>query len=368
MLQQDVGPDAHAGGARHIMTIAQDLKGGGVERAMLRLARGWLDAGRRVTLVAGSLTGPLAAELPAGLDTIVLGDGRYARLAVALPAAVRRLRPDTLFVPGNHYTGVAAWTRLRLGQAAPPIVAKVSNAPTRVDHGRLVDAGHRAWLALHGRFLDHAVAMTDATARDAARLMGMAGRMSVIANPPAVPIPEAAAAPLPAGRFLLGVGRLVAQKRWDRLIAALPLLADRSIELVILGEGDGRAMLEAQVARLGLGARVRMPGNAADPLPAMAGAALVVLTSDYEGVPGVLREALSVGTPVVSTRSSVAVDEIVTDPSLGTVVPLDDAQALVAALDRWLSPGAVRPAPVPPPGSDSAGRYLDLFDRLVVRR
>ena len=161
-------------------------------------------------------------------------------------------------------------------------------------------------------------------------------------------------------RYILGVGRLEPQKRWDRLIAAMPRLG---VPLVILGEGSARAALKAQVAALGLAARVHLPGHVADPLPAMAGAAVLALTSDFEGVPGVLREALSVGTPVVATDCSRAVAEIVGDPTLGTIVPLDDSVALVAALDHWLV--AERPAPVPQPGADSALRYLALFDRLV---
>ncbi len=349
----------------HLLTLAQDLKGGGVERAMLRLARGWIAAGERVTLVAGDLAGPLAAELPPGLETVVLGDRRYRRLATALPGLLTRIRPDLLFVPGNHYTGIAAWTWLALGRSAPPIVAKVSNAPSRGDHGALLDLGHRSWLAAHGGFLTQAVAMTPATAHDAARLMRMEGRVSVIPNPPAERLAGAALPPLPAGRFILGVGRLVAQKRWDRLIAALARLSDAAIPLVILGEGDRREALEQQVRHLGLADRVHLPGHTADPLPAMARATLLALTSDYEGVPGVLREALSVGTPVVTTRSSVAVDEIVTDPRLGAVVPLDDGATLVAALEALLRPDAIRPDPVPPPGADSAARYLDLFRYLI---
>ena len=157
------------------------------------------------------------------------------------------------------------------------------------------------------------------------------------------------------------------QKRWDRLLAALPRLADREIRLVILGEGAAREELEAQVAALGLSERVSMPGHAGDPLPALAGATLAVLTSDFEGVPGVLREALSVGTPVVTTESSVAVREIVTSPELGSVVDREDMDGLVAALDHWLAPGRARPVPVAAAG-DPIADYLALFDRLVSSR
>jgi glycosyltransferase involved in cell wall biosynthesis len=112
--------------------------------------------------------------------------------------------------------------------------------------------------------------MTPAMAAEAVAEMGMpAARVSVIANPPVLAIAGAAPVAMPEGRYLIGVGRLEPQKRWDRLIAALPRLADRDVKLLILGEGGARAALEAQVAALGLGGRVSMPGHAGDPLPAI---------------------------------------------------------------------------------------------------
>jgi len=346
--------------ADHILCYAQSLKGGGVERALLRLAGGWVAAGRRVTLVIGLPSGALAHEFPAGIDVVALGSAAY-RAMLALPQHVHHLRPDVIFCAGSHYTGVAAWTRLRLGHACPPIVGKVSNALVRPDHGRVAEAGHAAWLRLHPRFLDRVVAMTPASAAETAKAMGLAvGDVTVIPNPPARPIPGAAMPVLPV-RYVLGVGRLAPQKRWERLITAMPKLRER-LPLVILGEGELRADLTAQA--MAIGVELVLPGHAPDPLGAMAGAAVLALTSDFEGVPGVLREALSVGTPVVTTDSTPAVGEIVTSPALGTIVARDDAAGLVAALEYWL--GAARPAPVEPPGADSAARYLALFDSLMA--
>ena len=347
--------------ADHILTYAQDLSGGGVERAQLRLAAQWLGAGRRVTLAVGDADGPLGAELPPGLAIEPLGSRGYLAQR-RLVAVTRRLRPDLIFCAGNHYTLVAAWLRLRLGAACPPIVAKLSNAVERADHNAVMRAGHGLWLAQHGRFLDHLVAMTPATAAQAARAMRMELRTSVIPNPPAPRGDAVPDATLPPGRVVLGVGRLVPQKRWDRLIAAVPTLPD-DVRVVILGEGELRPALERQIAAAGLGGRIALRGHVADPLPLMARAAVLALPSDYEGVPGVLREALSVGTPVVATASSPSVREIVGDPALGSVVDPDDAAGFAAALDHWLA--APRPAPVPQPGGDSAARYLALFDTLV---
>lgn len=352
----------------HILTYVQTLSGGGVECALTRLIRGWIALGRRVTLVIGDARGPLAADLPVGVETIELGDTRYLGL-IRVAEIAARLGPDLIFCPGNHYTAIAAWIRLRLGKDCPPIVAKISNALDRHDHRWPLAPAYRAWLGGHRYFIDHLVAMTAAMKSEAIRTIGVsADKLSVIANPPVLRAVGSARAPIPRGRFLLGVGRLAPQKRWDRLIASFARLADRDVNLMILGEGDERAALEAQVVALGLGGRVTMPGHVADPTYAIAHATALALVSDFEGVPGVLREALAVGTPVVATDSSVAVREIVASPALGTVIATDDSAGLVAALDDWLAPGRARPAPVPQPGSDSAATYLDLFDDLVLAR
>lgn len=354
--------------AANILAYAQTLNGGGVERALLRLARGWSEMGRRVTLVIGDASGPLISELPANVDIRVLGDGSYGAMR-ALAGIVRDIAPDVVFCPGNHYSAVAFYMRLRLGRGCPPIVAKVSNRLDRTDQNAVVSIGYRAWLAWHPRFLDHVVAMTPAMRDQAIAAMHIApGRVSVIPNPPARRLPDMAPSWLPSGRFLLGVGRLAPQKRWDRMIAALPRLAQRDMQLVILGEGAERPALEAQIAALGLHGRVHLPGYHPDPRHALARAAAVVLTSDFEGVPGVLREALAVGAPVVSTDSSIAVREIVRTSAQGSVVPAGDDHALVSALDHWLAPDRLRPVPVPEPGGDSAIRYLDLFDAVIAER
>jgi glycosyltransferase involved in cell wall biosynthesis len=354
--------------ARHILTFAQSLDGGGVESAQLRLASDWLAAGRRVTLVLGQAGGPLASDIPQGLRVIEYGSAAYLAM-FGLARYVRAVSPDLLFCPGNHYTSVAAWAQLELGADCPPIVVKLSNALDRRDQPSALALGYRAWLRLYPRFFDHLVAMSPAMADEAARLISFPPkRISIISNPPARHAPEQDPLPLPDGRFLLGIGRLEPQKCWERLIVAMRALAAPDVRLVILGEGSERAALENLIAQQGLADRVSLPGHVRDPRPAIRRAAAVALVSDYEGVPGVLREALSFGTPVVATESSVAVREIITDPSLGSIVSRDDPGALITALNCWLDPAQPRPAPVPEPGLRAGKDYLDLFDRLTSAR
>lgn len=354
--------------ARHILSFVQTLGGGGVERVLLRLATAWLAADRRVTLLVGKREGPLAAELPAGIEIVEIGSARFPDLRV-LPAIARQVAADVVFCPGNHYSSIAIWTRLRLGRQGPPVIAKISNSLVRRDHHFPLAQAYRFWLRRHPPNLDHFVAMSPAMRDEAMAMMGAApDQVSVIANPPLPPDLAPLPFVLPDRPVIAGVGRLEPQKRWDRAIAALPLLADQRTTLVIAGEGSERAALEAQVAALGLGERVLLPGHVDNVAPILAAASVAVLTSDFEGVPGALREALALGTPVVATESSVAMREIVASPALGDLVPLEDSVGLVTALDRWLAPDAVRPDPVPAPGVNAATDYLALFDRLVAAR
>lgn len=352
--------------AAHILAYAQTLDGGGVEKTLLRLAGSWAQRGRRVTLIVGDVAGPLARDIPDGVEVHQVGTKTMLGMS-AITAHTEALAPDVLFCPGNHYTALAAWTRLRLGLRCPPIVAKVSNALVRRDQNPAVAATYREWLRWHPRFVDRLVAMSPAMAEEASRMMGIPRAMvSVIPNPPPRQAIGAAAPLVPNGRFLVGVGRLAPQKRWDRLIDAFADIDDRDVSLMILGEGAERSTIESQIAGYGLGDRVRLPGHVDDPTPTIARATALALVSDFEGVPGVLRESLAVGTPVVATDSSVAVREIVTSAAVGSVVAPGDAAGLVAALEHWLAPGRSRPVPVPQPGEDAATAYLDLFDETVL--
>src|SRR3954470_14684805 len=185
--------------AAHILAYAQTLNGGGVERALLRLARSWSEMGRRVTLLIGDASGPLAAELPEGVDLRVLGDPSIGAMR-ALVGLVRDISPDVVFCPGNHYTGVAAFMKLRLGRHCPPIVAKVSNRLDRTDQPFGVAQGYRAWLKLHPGFVDHVVAMSPAMRDEAITMMGIApARVSVIPTPPVRRLAGTAPVWLPSG-------------------------------------------------------------------------------------------------------------------------------------------------------------------------
>jgi glycosyltransferase involved in cell wall biosynthesis len=145
---------------------------------------------------------------------------------------------------------------------------------------------------------------------------------------------------------ILGVGRLVPAKDFATLIRAFAeVRRRRAARLVILGEGPERPALTALAAELGLTDDVSLPGFKANALAYMAGSAVFVLSSAWEGLPTVLIEALAAGARVVSTDCPSGPREILQEGRLGALVPVGNATALAGAILDALE----RPAePVPP--------------------
>ncbi|MCO6420025.1 glycosyltransferase [Siccirubricoccus sp. KC 17139] len=136
------------------------------------------------------------------------------------------------------------------------------------------------------------------------------------------------------GPALLSVGLLIPRKGHHLTIEAMRELPDHT--LLIAGEGPERGALEAQIARLGLGGRVRLLGARPHAeLPALYGAAdALVLASAREGWANVLLEAMGCGTPAIASPAWGS-REAIAAPAAGLVLP-DDAPASIAAGVRQL--------------------------------
>ncbi|MBI4393016.1 MAG: glycosyltransferase family 4 protein [Euryarchaeota archaeon] len=139
------------------------------------------------------------------------------------------------------------------------------------------------------------------------------------------------------GEYVLYSGRLADNKGLEVLLRAFSRIKATDLTLVLAGGDWGvKAALEAEVKRLGLGARVRFVGfieDAATYRSAMAGARMFVLPSQYEAFGIVLLEAMARGKPVVATRVG-GVPDVVSDGVDGFLVPFGDHEAMAARIDR----------------------------------
>ena len=167
---------------------------------------------------------------------------------------------------------------------------------------------------------------------------GVQKKSTIIYNPVDLGEKAGLALETPKRKRIVSVGRLMPQKNQIMLLEAFASIAERFPDhsLTIYGEGPFRKELEAYIVRLGLESRVALPGNIKDVHDRIADAELFVMSSDYEGMPNALIEAMCLGLPVISTAVSGATD-LIRHGENGLLVPCRDTEALKNAMERLLS-------------------------------
>lgn len=399
----------------HIAILLPSLAAGGVAPGKLRLARALHSAGHPVDLIVCKPEGAHREQVPEGVPVVVLqpesvlaARARLLRLdpsgarVLARPALLARRpapvqpyvadlaryldrrRPDIVLAGKTPTNLLALWAR-RLSDAKPRIVVcEHSQLSRAIAHSRKWRWRYIAPLVARAYAeADAIVCVSHGVADDLARTTGLPrARLTTIYNPVipadlcarvAEPPPHpwlATAADVPV---VVGAGRLVAQKNFPLLLEAFARLhAERPLRLLVLGEGRERPRLEAAAQALGVAAAVALPGHVMNPYAAFARASLFVLSSDLEGLPNVLIEALACGCPVVSTDCPSGPAEILQGGRYGKLVRPGSvpelAQAMAAALAEPLPAALLRQRGQSFSVAASAARYLELFEALVGER
>ena len=134
------------------------------------------------------------------------------------------------------------------------------------------------------------------------------------------------------------VGRIIKQKNNMMLINAFKQISEEfeGLELVFYGEGSMKEELEQKAKEMGLDGKVIFAGNVKDVIENIKDAKMFVMTSNYEGMPNALLEAMCAGLPVISTKVSGAADVIESGEN-GILVDIDDEKALADAMRNFLN-------------------------------
>jgi glycosyltransferase involved in cell wall biosynthesis len=322
--------------------VLHDLSLGGTERIALRLARHWARAGARVTVFCGSRKGELLELLCPSVNLVEApveierGSGSRERLGEAAARYFNSNPVDVCFVPGNfHWPVVPALARLP-AQTRPVIVAQVSAALDKPQRGPLRQAMFELRMRYRLRGADGVVCMSERARDQANQILGrnVAFRIATPALDddmlPPTPVP-------PDCRMLVAAGRLVREKGFSTLIEAVALVDDPALRLVIVGKGPDEQRLRQQIAALGMGERISLPGYSCRIRPWLDQARAFVLSSQYEGFPAVVIEALAAGRQVIVTRCTHAVRDLGIDGAMGQAVPIEDPAALAQAIRAMLA-------------------------------
>lgn len=341
---------------QHVSIFLPSLAGGGAERAITIVANGLAARGIDVSLVLGTASGPYVGMVQPDVRVVDLGTSSMPRALPRLASYLRAARPDAVLAAMSHVNVVAALAhRLARSPARLVLSERAHLGSVFGEYRNLRMRMTRTLMRLTYPWAHQVIAVSDGVAQDLPSHVPVPRERIVTVYNPIIDetLRRQADAP-PAHPWLadsefpvvLAAGRLIAQKDFATLVRAFAQVRrQRPARLLILGEGELREPLLALAAQLGIAADVALPGFEANPFAAMRAARLFVLSSRFEGLPGVLIQAMACGTPVVSTDCPSGPREILEDGRWGALVQVGNADALALAMGAALddaSPPDVR--------------------------
>ena len=333
----------------NILFFVSSLNAGGAERVASTLANAWGLRGDLVTLVptysgGGSAFYPIDSKVElVWLAHRMRGSWLPKPLAKlrAMRKLVREKQPDVIV---SFLTNVNINVLLGLGgMGVPVVVGERTNPAFSSSAGKLLQS-------LRRRLYPKAQVVTVQTRASVAAFQAMVPGMKQVMVVPN-PLPQALNAVQREVRVeenrhctLMAMGRLVPSKRFDVLIRVFASLAAEYPEwkLKIWGDGPQRAQLVQQIAMSGAADRIELAGKTAQPWQEMARSHAFVMTSEVEGFPNVLLEAMAMGLPAVTVDCPSGPREISSDGKDALLVPVGDEGALTAALAELMGDGVFR--------------------------
>jgi len=341
-------PDGAQARAR-VSLVLHKFSRGGSDRVAAYLANGFRDAGMEAELTVlcrgGEVEGHLR-ELVGDIPVRYLDRTSGSRgwdLIRTFPKLVRHLKalaPDAIVSTANNTAIVSALAMKLAGLRNARLLLKTTNPIASSRHKGLVKSLRRWAYALIFRWTDQVWTLSaDESAEMRQGFPRFAGIFRDVYNPyvtTTMLAPAKASAPR-AAKTVISIARLTQQKRLGRLIAAFAEVSDQSTRLVILGEGEDRGELEQQIAALEVGDRVSMPGYVPDVAQALHDADLFVLTSDYEGLPAAVLEAMAANCPVLCTDCFPAARSLLSNAEGCAIIEDVQPQAIARQIEAALA-------------------------------
>ena len=307
---------------------------GGAERVISLLANDYCRRGWDTDIVM-LLSRDLAQRLEPGvrLVDLSLGTGSYLKRAPywlrQIRGYLKREKPDCVVSFIGRINALVLTAALGMNI---PIVVSERNDPRHDGRGK----GMLAFCDALYKTARAVVFQTKAEQESFSEAVKAKG--VIIPNPVST---EGVSRREPKGFHVVTAGRLAEQKNQKMLMDAMALVRREIPEAscTIYGEGELRQELESYVREKGLADTVFLPGHALDIHKKIADASAFVLTSEYEGLPNALIEAMMLGIPCVTTDYPGS-EEVMEDGVTGLIVPRGDAETLARKLIGLARDGA----------------------------
>lgn len=330
----------------YIQIVLPDLRAGGLERVRTQLTAEFTKNGHRVSMVLFRRRGELLDIIPKDVLVYSLEVDRGREAIRPLSIHFQKTKPDVVLSGLWPLTAITV-VALRLARHRCRLVLSEHNQLSQqyANSGWLHMLAMRTSLALAHRLADQSVAVSQGVAKDLEALALLSsGYVHPIPNPIAPSFASEADLSradalwaAPKGARILNVGTLKKQKNHELLLRAFARLNQPAKTLMIVGEGAESTTLKSLAQELGIQDQVRFPGFQNKTAAFYQTADLFALSSNYEGMPNVLGEALASGINIVSTDCPSGPREILEAGLYGRLTPVGDIAAFHDAMQTALS-------------------------------
>lgn len=331
---------------KRITFFMDALHGGGAEKVVVNLLKGFAATDEYdLDLILATKEGPYLDQVPEQVRLIDLKQGRAISALFPLANYLRKYRPWALIGNMGHVNVVTILAK-ELAQISTRLVVVEHNtlsvSKSKLKRAQIV----KLFMKWFYPRADAVTAVSAGVARDLEIQLGLqSDSVKVLYNPVVnEDLIHKSQADLDHPWFgqdtppvFLAVGRLNPQKDFSNLLFAFAeVRKQKEARLIILGEGEERQKLESIIEELGIKDDVLMPGFVKNPYAYMKRSNCLVLSSRHEGLPTVLIEAMACGCAVVATDCPCGPDEILDSGVYGSLVPIEDSQALAEAMFKTL--------------------------------
>jgi glycosyltransferase involved in cell wall biosynthesis len=327
--------------ALRVVVLIDHISGGGAERFVVDLAGALAQRGARITL-CGSRAQPhdeaFVSLATRGVAPLALGRSGRIQPRRWRPL-LHLLRTGSIDVLNSHLHSSNVYGAIFSAASGVPLVA--TEHGSTADGRRVRSALDRGIVAKRARFV---VASSTHTRErllargyqpEALRVISPAPAEAVSPRPSQADARRSLGLPAVGGPVIGTVCALRREKRLDLLVEAAALVErTRPSHLVIVGDGPERREVERQIQRAGLHS-VTLTGWRDDPAALLPAFDVFALTSDTEGTPMALVEAMRAGVPIVATSVG-GVPAAAPDGECALLVPRRDPGAIASAIERLL--------------------------------
>ena len=330
-----------------VMFFLPTLGGGGAERTVIQLANSFAEQGLNIHLAVCDLNGVKAKLLPEVSPKIQLVNfdcGRVANAILPLKKKLQVEQYDCLVATQTHTNIIAALAKKLARVNTRLILREVSTPSKNMKTQGMAKFILKTLVNFTYPMAQQVVCVSKGVEQDFREYYSyQKPNLSTIYNPvlddayfEKLQTPVQHKFFNDSNKVILAVGRLTEAKNFGFLIRSFKDLHEQHPEtrLLILGEGELRAEFEALIADLGLTEVVDLPGFDANPYAYFKYAALFVLSSNWEGLPGVLIQALASKVKVVSTNCPSGPMEILDNSRFGLLVECNDQAGLTQAMQK----------------------------------